>query len=52
MRNNFFFMWEKIETLYHATIKAMSNRKRNKLVAHNQECKKEKKKKKRLYEYF
>ena len=52
MRNNFFFMWEKIETLYHATIEAMSNRKRNKLVAHNQECKKEKKKKKKVIWIF
>ena len=33
-------IWETIETLYHATIEVMSNRKRNKLVAHNQECKK------------
>ena len=39
-------IWETIETLYHATIEVMSNRKRNKLVAHNQECKKKKKKKK------
>ena len=45
-------MWEKIETLYHATIEAMSNWKRNKLVAHNQECKKEKKKKKKVIWIF
>ena len=45
-------MWETIETLYHATIEAMSNWKRNKLVAHNQECKKEKKKKKGYMNIF
>ena len=33
-------MWETIETLYHATIEAMSNKKGEKIVAHNQECKK------------
>ena len=38
-------MWETIETLYHATIEAMSNRKGEKLVTHNQEYKKQKKQK-------
>ena len=33
-------MWETIETLYHATIKPMSNEEGKKLVTHNQECKK------------
>ena len=52
MRNNFFFMWEKIETLYHATIEAMSNRKGEKLVTHNQEYKKQKKTKNEGYMHF
>ena len=40
-------MWETIETLYHGTIEAMSNKKGKKLVKHNQECKKKKKKEKK-----
>ena len=37
-------MWEKIETLYHATIEAPTKMGK-KLVIHNQECKKKIKKK-------
>ena len=35
-------MWETIETLYHATIEAMSNKKGKELVTNNQECKNKK----------
>ena len=45
-------MWETIETLYQATIEAMSNKKGGKLVAHNQECKIFKKKKKKKFEGY
>ena len=38
MRSKFFFFGEKIETLYHATNEAMSNKKGGGWGTHNQEC--------------
>ena len=45
-------MWEIIETLYHATIEAMSNKKGEKIVAHNQECKKNNNNNWRIYAFL